>query len=139
MKLNKKNIFFLGLLALVFISVIIFLEGSYGRFCVYSPEDGWSKNYCDIFALFLVPLLLVIPFSLLFCFLRDEVFKYWMKFAKWGIATLMIFSFVAGSVHRSGSIGFEFFPFMLSFLYFIFVTISIVMIIYKSWKLRTKK
>ncbi len=134
--MTKKNMFFVGLVALVVIILILALDLNFDGYCVYRPESDWSTNYCDVFMLTLSPLLLAIPFSLLLYFLRDEVFVYWMKFAKWGVLLLMFFSILAGSVHRSGSIGFEFFPFTLIFLYIAFLLTSLILITYKFFKLK---
>ena len=63
---------------------------------------------CGGYIIPIVPMTFVIPFVFLFSLItykmRNEVFEYWMKFAKWAIPTTMIISFFIGTIPRGSGL-----------------------------------
>lgn len=131
--MTKKNVLFLGLAALALIILLAIIDANFGRSCVYEPEDGYSVKYCENFALSLLPLLSLIPFSIFFFFLREEVFRVWWNFVRWFVPIIMLATFLLNSAHRGGGIAgaaaASFNMFVLGILYVIFVVVSLVKIV----------
>ena len=75
-------------------------------FCSQIPV--WcADNLIDLRNSLLLILLISFPvflFSLITYKMRNEVFEYWMKFAKWAIPTTMIIFFFIGTIPRGSGL-----------------------------------
>jgi len=78
--MTKKNVLSTGLLAVGIYAVLAFANINLGLECSFWTETG-SFKWCESAALVLIPLILLVPFSLLTYKLREEVFQAWLHFA----------------------------------------------------------
>ncbi len=134
--LTKKNILIVSVLGLISVVGLLFLTTILSSECAY--WDGWSKvRPCIDIALTLTPLVALLPLSLIFFFIKEEIFHTWVRFAKWWILLSMFVILVSPeetggwiSLPIKGSIA------LVSFA--LLVVVSLILIAYKSYKLRGK-
>jgi len=123
---------FIEFIAVLLIVLLAVVDANFENVCMYVPEYGYSVKYCELFALSLFPLLSLIPFSIIFFFLHEDVFRAWWNFACWFVPVIMLVTFLLNSAHRGGGIAGamagSFNAFVLIVLYAIFVITSLVKI-----------
>lgn len=135
MQLTKKKVFWTSLVGgFIFIFLLSF---------VLNDSCGLYKDLCRSFYdntanfLFLFPIILI--FSLITYFLREEVFQAWMHFAKWWIPLSIFFVLIMpdgqGGGYMPSLIDKQTIAFLMSS---IFILVSIIKIISKSIELRKK-
>ena len=104
--MKKKDLIpYLGLLSLIVIFFLGFLEENYWRICNFESEHASTVAYCELLSLSLLPLLLFIPFGIFFFFVRDEVFMAWWRFTRWFIPSMMAIIFMLYWGGESGGAG----------------------------------
>ncbi len=130
--MTKKNVLFIEFIALLLIILLAIVDANFENVCMYVPEYGYSVKYCETFALSLFPLLSLIPFSIIFFFLREEVFRAWWNFARWFVLVIMFITLLISVSDTgggmAGAMGDSFSYFILGVLYTIFVVTSLVKI-----------
>lgn len=57
--------------------------------CHYYEISGEEVKYCAYISVVFFPVVMLAPLSLLALFLRDEVFRAWVRFAKWWVPLSM--------------------------------------------------
>lgn len=146
MKLNKKNVLLIGLLGSLILLVYIYIGGSYADAC-------YSKNWCRdlekisepiVYTLIIFPILFLL--SLITYKLRNEVFERWFKFARWYAPLWVVLAFFLSS-NLGGPSGFGIGgavnAWFINLLIFtplaLFLLISLILIVTKSFALRGKK
>ncbi|KKU80780.1 MAG: hypothetical protein UY07_C0033G0009 [Parcubacteria group bacterium GW2011_GWA1_47_8] len=133
--MTKKIAFFVGLGALVS-GILLTLTSE-----VFCPSpinaDGYLMyvwSYCGMIALSLEPLTLLIPFSLITYWMKDEVFRTWWNFARWWMLVIIVVRLLIGS--EVTEIDGDVWLFVLILLYSILTTLSLAKIIHTYLKLK---
>lgn len=131
------------------IALFSFFVGGGFMLLLYSPFWEWCdmSSFCDIslldegvgqplffFSLSVLPL-----FAILY-FLREEVFRSWSRFAKWYLPLAAIAIFLSFGSHGGWGVG-NIFDTELVTMWSagLFFVISLILIIYKSYRLRREK
>ena len=132
---KAKYLFIISLLWLFFF--VFFLcrpEISNNYTCTGSVVEAMG----DISQFFLIYPLILLIFSSIFYFLDDQTFNLWFKFAKYYLPIAFLFILVSVISPGSGSWASSGFDSELAtwFTAGLFVTISIFIIVIKSWRLR---
>lgn len=138
MKIKKNIVFWVSL----FITVISFFMSSkyIYRYC-FSDGNCWKLwnifNFIEPLLLLFLPILL---FSIITYFLKDQVFKTWLRFTYWyTLFYILVILLLSDRVSTGWSMGSifnsEFFAITLSG---IFVIISLVLVIYKAISIKNK-
>jgi len=132
--MTKKNTFLVSI-GLVFLSLVInpYVLG----FCIENEKYCIFRSYSHTIGepLFIISLSLMVC-SLILFFMKDEVFKFWLKFAYIWIPLTSIFVIISPE-YDSGLIPIE--KESVSILFSVlFLLISIIIIISKSISLRKK-
>lgn len=127
----KKNVLFLGIVALMIPILLWILEAKFGLNCRYINENGHTTKYCGVVTLSLLPVILLLPFSFILHFFRDEVFTAWWSFAKWWVPMIIGVTLFLNSLGGGGTLGMnnDFTAFILIILYSIFIITSLVKIV----------
>lgn len=132
--MTKENLLLTGSISLLIIVALAVVDANFGgKACVYYPEFGQSIEYCELLAFFISPLLLFIPFSLIFFFLKEEVFQAWWRFARWFVPIIMVVTFLLnrseqGGMGISGAVSRSFDFLVISIFYVIFIVVSLTRI-----------
>lgn len=128
----KKNVFFLELGAIAVIVIIVLIAQYHqGELCRYVNENGHTTEYCGIILFSLFPIILLLPFSAVLYFTRDEIFTAWWNFARWFVPVIVIVTLLLENAGGGGGyLGMDqdFTAFILIALYSIFVLVSLVKI-----------
>ena len=106
-----------------------FIPGSNGA---RQPELVWDKvEWCEPLTLAFIPLLLLIPLSLITYKMKDEVFQAWWRFARWWVPVIIVVTFLLGNMSGGGTLGMDrdFTVFILGILYTILIVTSLLKII----------
>lgn len=131
---NKKNILVVSAaLALALLSINYI--GTY-ELC------NQNRDCAHILAGSLVILLVVIPFSLLSIityFINEAIFKSWISFAKWWVPLTIVLTILTPEATGSAFVPFFARSDVAIGMSALFLVISLVIIIWKSWALRSKK
>lgn len=137
--MTKKNVFSVGIVAFIIPAVLLILEAKFGLSCKYVNENGHTTKYCGLITLSILPLISLIPFSVILYFFRDEVFRAWWSFARWWVPVIVIVTLwiaKAGGGGGWGMNGGAFDAFFLGIFYFIFVVVSLIKIVRSHLKTR---
>ena len=112
----------------MFVGVVVsFADSHYRSICI---------EYCENVMSLLLPLVTIIPLSVILLLSRDEVFRLWRKFALvWLPISIVMIAITPNATGTMQFIDKEFMALVFSFL---FVTISILLIAYKSYQLRKR-
>ena len=135
--LTKKSILISGLLGTIVIAIVVFLAMS--DFCY---NNGACMNFFRTvhpwdfvdYILFTPPLFLL---SLITYKMREEVFAAWMKFTQWWIPLTFI-AVLLTPRDSGGFISVAYKEVLSFFCAVLFLIISLILITYKSYKLRGK-
>lgn len=138
---TKKNIFVASLLGLVSTIALGFLDARHASSCEYitkeGPVIGHAIKYCEYIALSLLPLVAMLPISLLSFYLKEELFRVWIRFAKWWVP-FFIFMILVAPVETGGWISLPIKGSIALVSSVLFIFISLILIAYKSFALRKK-
>lgn len=132
MFMTKKNVLFVGIITLLIPVLLWVLEERFGLSCRYVNENGHTTKYCGIIALIVLPLISLIPFSLLTYRMRDEAFRAWWNPARWWIPVIIIATIVTSIIDSQSGSNIGDFPIsipVLGALYSIFILTSLWKII----------
>lgn len=101
------------------------------------------NKFFEIFSLSLAPLILLIPFWIIFLFVRKEVFDYWLSFSVWFLPLSMgivFFLYWRGESGGGWGISSGIGEFFVSFiLYAIFISVSLARICIAGYEAKTGK
>ena len=98
---------------------------------VISPTIRHPRDFV-ILPLVHLPIILLLPFSAILYFFRDEVFLTWWNFAKWWVPVIIgvtLWVENAGGGGGWGMNGGAFDVFFIGIFYFIFIVVSLVKIV----------
>lgn len=104
----------------------------------YFNEGSCSQNTHETLALYMLSFSFSTALSLsLLYFLREEVFRSWLRFTRWYLSFATIAIFLSLGSHGGWGIGNIFAPeFVIMWSAGFFFVISLILIIYKSYRLR---
>ncbi len=129
--ISKKGLLSLSLIGTIIFSFFIFLSAkglcSY-NFCSRPHDDSLATLFLPFFSIFII--------SIITYKMREEVYRAWFKFARIWIPLSLVLIFITPEYSEGlvpldrGSVSF--------FLSVVFLVISLVIIIYKSFKLKNK-
>ena len=139
MKIAKLVVFLISLIGL---SIFFLIASTRGVpfFCIEYDREC-MKQYDNI-AVFFQIFIPTISLSIITFFLRDEIFRAWLKFAYWWMPISIFFIFLSANAGGGGGWGIptildpEFVSFVFSSLFFI---ISLLIIITRSFSLRNQE
>lgn len=128
----------------LFLSVLGCMALSFAYFLVGRSEacNDWMfcRNLTDSVAVQIILIacgtfwFFALPVSLVLLFFREEIFKSWWRFSKWLLLAAVILTLALSIKINGGTIGigtdFSLFPIFAS--YFLFILISIIMIV-RAW------
>ncbi len=131
MRSNKRSILAYGAILSVALFALIFLQK--GNYC-YSTD--WCRNLWDTLNLagyILFPFPLVFLFSLITYFLPEAIFRAWIRFTTWWVPAQIVLTLL--TPESSGGLFISLVDKQLTaiVLSFFFATISLVLIIWKSF------
>ena len=126
--MKKKEI----LLGSWLVAIVLLLISKVGTFSLCDGNYSCAHALANILRS-LIPLLALAPLSLIFYFLRDEVFKAWVKFALWWIPLSIVLSYLTPENNELFPTGPGVTAYILSAL---FVLISLIIVLVKSLSLR---
>lgn len=139
---TKRNTLVIGIIALIIPILLWILEVRFGLSCRYVNGNGHTIKYCGVITLSLLPIISLIPFSVILYFLRDEVFHAWWRFARWWVPVIVavtLFVQNAGGGGGWGMNGGAFDAFFIGIFYAIFIIVSLVKIFNAYFKTRIKR
>ncbi len=139
--MTKRNVLFVGITAFAAAALLWVLYAKFGLSCEYVNENGHTTRYCGAIILSLLPLISLIPFSVILYFFRDEVFRAWLHFAYWWVPILVVvtyFSSINFGTRTGGAYGFGGVGqwLLLELLYGVFIFVSFFRIIRAYLKAR---
>jgi len=140
--MTKKNVFFVEVAAIIVITLIVLVAQYHdGQLCEYVSEYGHTTEYCGNFVFVLFPLILLIPFSAILYFFRDEVFRAWWNFARWFVPVIIVTTLWLETVGGGGTLGMnnDFTAFILIILYSTFIITSLIKIARGYFKLKSEE
>ncbi len=127
----------------IIFSILGFLLGSFLTniyelgFCTTGFCRDFVEDVIGIFISFFS--IAIFPISIIFIFLRKEIFSSWLKFAKIYIPVSMLLTILSGEGTGGGGIGLDFdYEITVWFTAGLFFVVSLIFITYKSFKLRGK-
>jgi hypothetical protein len=134
----RRNVFFVGALAMLATIFLSFAENHFDSMCRHYSTYGNSIKYCETGVSALLPAILIIPLSVILLPLRDEIFRAWLHFAL-GWIPLSIALILLASGSSGGGFGIpnvldqESIAMVLAAL---FAIISLILIAYKYLSMR---
>jgi hypothetical protein len=124
---TKNNVFFFGITAFLCSKVV--------RYLVQNDYCGSFWNTCLMFEDMFLPLfVLTLPILVLF-FLRDELFRSWLRFLAWWLPVGYILSYGIG--YSTGYISIELWNTRLTS--FVILSFSLLLFVIKTWELRRQE
>lgn len=138
-KMTKKKVFFISLAMTVINFLLIGGNKTLDLWCGENNYDCRSNLlYLSLYLLLFLPILL---FSTITYFIKEEVFRTWLKFTYWYLpayilAILLLSDMGGGGGYLIGPIGSGFIAVNLSGLYMI---ISLTLVVYKAVSLKGSK
>ena len=135
--MTKRNVLIISSLYIFCFAAVVFISTSCSSDTCKIRED--SSLVVSLYALF--PLAVVFIFSLVTYFMREEVFRTWWNFARWMVPVVIIATFTVNAVpkeHGFFSMNGLIYLVLIAPLYAIFILASLILITYKSYKLRGK-
>ena len=133
--LTKKNVLKISLVYIL-LTAIIFLvaEMCHSSWCMVR-EDKFPGSLL----LILFPLFPTLLFSLITYKMPDEVFRGWIKFARWAVPVMIVVTYLNNSDQSSNIMSGTFDALLYVLLYGTFILVSLILIITKYLKLRGEK
>lgn len=110
-------------------------------FLCYFNESACSQNTHETLALYMLAFSFSASLSLsILYFLREEVFRSWFRLMKWYTPFATISVILSNGSHGGWGIGNIFAPeFVIMWSAGLFFVISLILIVYKSYRLRKEK
>lgn len=129
---KKKILISLASLVAVFLGFLLLC---------YFNENSCSQNTHETLALYMLEFSFFIALSLsLLYLLREEIFRSWLRFTKWYLPPATIAVIISSGSHGGWGIGNIFAPeFVTMWSAGLFFIISLFLIAYKSYRLRSEK
>jgi hypothetical protein len=124
------------------LAVSLFYVGMVYLSVIRVAPAGCDASWCNTFGAntllpFFFPAIVILICTCITFFLRDEIFKFWIKFAfGWTFLSGMWVIFTPH--HGSGALGIDDKPVTALSLSLFFIILSLLIILYKSYRLRGK-